>query len=321
MQAGTWTLRNPDFPASAIFNSFPITYDVVRERVIAVLRGKTYEWDGATWTEVASFGPQPRERSGVLVFRNSARAAYLFGGRIAEPVKSVGDPWEWNGSGWTKLPEFGPKERHHHAMTYDIARDRVILFGGQLEDEVLGDTWEWDGLGWTPFAAGPRSRIWHAMAYDSKRKKTVLFGGYDKTDAGDGADLADTWEWDGAVWSQLSDTGPSSRRRHAMVFDEVRSRVLLYGGQRDAKTKVAGVDTEFISQVELGDTWEWDGRHWTQLSSSGPGQQVDHGMAYDQKRKCVVLLTAGGNDTWEWVSKPGNAVEMFIAEVAPASPT
>ena len=40
MQAGTWTLRNPDFPASAIFNSFPITYDVVRERVIAVLPRK-----------------------------------------------------------------------------------------------------------------------------------------------------------------------------------------------------------------------------------------------------------------------------------------
>ena len=174
-------------------------------------------------------------------------------------MKSVGDPWEWNGSGWTKLPEFGPKERHHHAMTYDIARDRVILFGGQLEDEVLGDTWEWDGLGWTPFAAGPRSRIWHAMAYDSKRKKPCCSAGTTKLTQA----MGPTWQilGNGTVQYGLnSDTGPSSRRRHAMVFDEVRSRILLYGGQRDAKTKVAGVDTEFISQVELGDTWEWDGR-------------------------------------------------------------
>jgi len=76
-----------------------------------------------------------------------------------------------------KLPEFGPRPRHHHAMAYDAARDRVVLFGGQADEDVFGDTWEWDGLSWTPFAAGPHALIWHAMAYDANRQRTVLFGG------------------------------------------------------------------------------------------------------------------------------------------------
>src|SRR5260221_10341959 len=121
--AGMRTLRSPDFPATTL--SVPMTYDGARQRVIAVVAGKTYEWDGIAWTEVASFGPQARGRSGALVYRQSAEASYLFGGRVDQPhVKSVADPWEWNGSGWMKLPEFGPRPLPPHATAIDAAPDR-----------------------------------------------------------------------------------------------------------------------------------------------------------------------------------------------------
>jgi hypothetical protein len=53
-------------------------------------------------------------------------------------------------------------------MTFDGSRERVLLFGGQLEGAAnLADTWSWDG-----------------------------------------ADLADTWAWDGAAWTEVAHFGP-----------------------------------------------------------------------------------------------------------------
>ena len=34
-------------------------------------------------------------------------------------------------------------------MAYDSARDVVVLFGGETNDDFAGDTWEWDGVNWT----------------------------------------------------------------------------------------------------------------------------------------------------------------------------
>jgi hypothetical protein len=68
---------------------------------------------------------------------------------------------------------------------------------------------------------GPSKRAGHAMAYDSARARVVLFGG---------ADLRDTWEWDGQIWIQVSNIGPSPRVNHAMAYDAARQRMVLFGG-------------------------------------------------------------------------------------------
>ena len=60
------------------------------------------------------------------------------------------------------------------------------------------------------------------MAYDVVRQRGVLFGG---DPAG-----TDTWEWDGANWTQIEETGPPRRLNPAMAFDELRARVVLFGG-------------------------------------------------------------------------------------------
>ncbi len=90
----------------------------------------------------------------------------------------------------------GPAPRAWHAMAYDSARGRVVLFGGNYANTntFYGDTWEWDGATWTlRTTTGPAPRQEHAMAYDSARGVTVLFGGWS---------FSDTWEWDGASWTQ-----------------------------------------------------------------------------------------------------------------------
>ena len=94
-------------------------------------------------------------------------------------------------------------------------------------------------------------------------------------------------------------SGLGVRNAHAIAYDRHRDRLVLFGGA-DA-TKVCG------------DTWEWDGKEWTQMSVEGPIPRTFPSMAYDNHRKRIVLF--GGNrvlfgddddrdtflnDTWEF---------------------
>jgi hypothetical protein len=193
---------------------------------------------------------------------------------------------------WTQKSDIGPKARHGHALAFDSAGQRAVLFGGGTVDRLLADTWTWDGESWTQVAdIGPSPRILFAMCYDSARQRVVLFGGRAPSNAG----FADTWEWDGDSWTQVSDTGPSARFGHSLAFDAGRSRTVLFGGTGQAAGFVA-----------LGDTWEWDGEEWVQREDVGPAARSEYAMTYDAVRGRVVLFggaaadqTALG-DTWEW---------------------
>jgi hypothetical protein len=58
----------------------------------------------------------------------------------------------------------------------------------------------------------------------------------------------------------------------------------------------------------LGDTWEYDGKQWKQLSTTGPSARNHTAMVYLASRKRVVLV--GGHDgdivfgdVWQWDGK------------------
>ena len=75
--------------------------------------------------------------------------AILFGGLGGGQVELF-DLWAWTGAEWNELTFTGaaPEGRQRHAMAYDVARDRLVLFGGQADDAILDDLWEWDGSEW-----------------------------------------------------------------------------------------------------------------------------------------------------------------------------
>src|SRR6185295_2793722 len=102
------------------------------------------------------------------------------------------------------------------------------------------------------------------------------------------------------LWTQVGAVASSPHERvyHAMAYDSLRGRVVLFGGG-------------FTGGLVLGDTWEWDGTYWTQVANSGPSPRYGHALAYDSRRRRVVLF--GGqtkipgtdsskylDDTWEW---------------------
>jgi hypothetical protein len=206
-----------------------------------------------------------------------------------------------------------PTPRHSHAMAFDGASGKVMLFGGRPAGSLdAADTWHWDGAAgtWsqaTP-ATAPPARNQHAMAYDAARGQVLLFGGT----APGGAYAADTWVWDGTTWSQRAPaTAPSARAGHALVYDSARQVVVLFGGHD-------------VSGTWNGEVWEWDGSAWTQRQpSSSPVLHYAVG-AWDGHRQRVVFYGATADGTgqsnappvWEW---DGNAWSKRLASPGPGS--
>src|SRR5262245_5924756 len=148
--------------------------------------------------------------------------------------------------------------RNAHAMVFDEAAGRLLLFGGADEAHVVGDTWTWrpGEPRWERVAtAGPAPRTFPAMAYDAARGEAVLFGG-NRVLFGTGKEgdtiLGDTWVSRGGRWTEYRGAGPRARAEASMTFDRRRQRIVLFGGRC----------LEGGESVRLGDTWEWDGRSW-----------------------------------------------------------
>ena len=67
----------------------------------------------------------------------------LFGGYVDVGTGRARDTWEWDGSTWTLVASTGPEERGDHAMAYDSARGRIVLFSGDTETwPPPNDVWE-----------------------------------------------------------------------------------------------------------------------------------------------------------------------------------
>ena len=149
----------------------PMTFDSVRSRVVLFggfggpgpgALADTWEYDaaGSAWTQVADTGPEACFNA-ALVFKTAL--IELFGG-VSGPANTPTPPtifdfsWEWDGTHWTARQDMGPGPRVGHAMAYDTARDRMVLFGGAaspLDDPLatataLGDTWEQFETGTSP---------------------------------------------------------------------------------------------------------------------------------------------------------------------------
>ncbi|HTR51063.1 MAG TPA: hypothetical protein VMJ10_10185 [Kofleriaceae bacterium] len=206
-----------------------------------------------------------------------------------------GNARPWDGCSACKIetanvltPGQTPHKRDSHAIAYDAARQRIVMYGGWTVDGNLDDTWEWDGTSWTEIttAHSPGPRLDASMAYDAVRHRIVLFGGYGANYTGV---KSDTWEYDGVDWTRKSPTAsPPAMAAAAMSFDANRGHLLLYGGILSDSTD---------STI----TYDYDGTTWNTLSpSSNPGSREGARMAYDAKNNYVVLAGGGDNHTWTW---------------------
>jgi len=299
----TWSKTTSSGPKARF--SHVMAFDNARKKVVMFggradrLLGDTWEWDGHQWTQFSESGPSPRcdaamiydeARGKVLLFGGigGGLGAILSGEEVPAPRKVViesetqritttvfgdhpdscrwlGDTWHWDGQAWSKASDSGPSERYDHALAYDAARKKIVLFGGiGKQGKPLGDTWEWDGQTWTQVAlTGPDPRFGHTLVYDNMLDRVILLGGCvsEVVDAKLQRDAFgfsnrlntvwsvvrmpanDIWHWDGKAWNRSDQPGPPARYFHSMALDDARDRIVVFGGH-DSKGR-------------LQDTWEY----------------------------------------------------------------
>jgi hypothetical protein len=147
-----WTLRNPATKPPA--RGFPSMIYDERRGVSVMFGGKTiasdpagandtWEWNGTNWA-VRTPPHKPAARMGhQMAYEVTSGVSLLFGGipNVGSP-NYFGDCWVWDGADWTqRITSSSPAARFSPAMTYDVARSKVVLNAGH-NGVSLNDTWE-----------------------------------------------------------------------------------------------------------------------------------------------------------------------------------
>lgn len=153
-----WTQVSTTGPAPR----FPISmvYDAAREMVLlfgghvvsgneAVNYNDLWEWDGKSWREILVEGDKPTVRLiAEMVFDPANQRLLLFGG--GESNEFFNDLWSWDGTAWSQTAESGAPARSGMSGAFDVARGKLVAFGGvdKPGGQAITDTWEWDGKEW-----------------------------------------------------------------------------------------------------------------------------------------------------------------------------
>ncbi len=333
----TWTWDGATWvhAASAGPQSGRLAYDSARQRTVLFGAGsnvaETWEWDGATWTQACATAPcastVPAGRVAFVMAYDAQRARTVVQGGISvSSGQNLADQWEWDGMQWIQLADASFGGRNYHAMSYDIGRGRLVVFGGDVPigagTIVTAEVWERIGSSWTKRTAGtPPPRRNAALAYDSVRGRVVLAGG-----TGLGV-FNDVWEWDGSRWLLGASGGGPFVPTQAMAYDRARGVVVavaeatwLWNGTKWAVASNVTPRGSFGEAYDAlaydsargrvvhfaHDTIEWDGTSWTVVTTTGPPARTQHALAFDAARGKTVVF--GGVDTsstvlgdlWEW---------------------
>ncbi len=310
-----WSLISSSLPTRRLHAA---AFDTRRQRIVAfggqvgaVASNETVELVGSAWSSPLT-PSRPAARDTGAAFDSGRGKLILFGGQNDEPSQN-NDTWELDGNDWKLLATTGtpPSARHEHAMAYDAARRRIVLFGGEAGPTRMNDTYEYnpETKVWSSISVAhvPPVRARHSMVYDSLRKRIVMYGGVSSSP--NPTFLSDTWEYDGTDWTQIPTTADAgARESFGMAYDSVRQRTLLFGG----------TGASFLPLV-----FEYDGATWAPLTTFNmPSSRVAPMMAYDSGRNRIVLHGGGPysaplDDTWELV---GDTWQRYVRTLTQEPP-
>lgn len=154
-----WTGRTSARPPSPRIGH-AMAYDAVRSRAVlfggfsgsALLNG-TWLWDGATWTNPSNVGPTGRYYH-AMGYDAVGRHVVLSGG-FDRATPHLSDTWLWQGQSWIReTPNTPAPRRSAHALAFDSARQRTLLFGGVDRLATYRDTWTYGAVGFTAYGSG-----------------------------------------------------------------------------------------------------------------------------------------------------------------------
>lgn len=147
--------------------------------------------------------------------------------------------------------------------------------------------WQWEKIS---AAGAPGARHSYAMAYHAATGKLIIQGGTYSS----GGEAWDQWEFDGTSWSRrtFSTANPYEITDHVMAYDSLRKKSVIFGGWRSG-----------FGNPYQDDTWIFDGTSYKKMDGGGPSGREKVGLAFDKKKKVIVLFGGyTGNermgDTW-----------------------
>ncbi|MFN8588276.1 MAG: kelch repeat-containing protein [Candidatus Eisenbacteria bacterium] len=259
---------------------------------LLALAGTTFAGDAGRWRKLEL--PGSRWFHAAAYDAGSQRIVY-FGGEA--PGGYLSDLWELSlvpAPHWQRLEasNTGPGERYGFSFAYDTARDRLLLFGGQLAPGYTSEVWALslsNPPAWSLVAAagGPSGRHQAALIYDPVRDRLVVHGGRN----GSGY-LADMWALSlggTPTWTALTPSGsaPVARAGHAAAYDPVRDRLVCFGGRN-----ASGSLGDFFALSLAGSP------AWSTLPTSGspPAPSAYASATYDPVDDRLVVF-GGSNAT------------------------
>ena len=281
-------IYDPGGDRVVVFGGFDAVTGVTRDTWELSLSGLP------TWSPVTTSGPQPLARKQHGAVHDPIHSRMLiFGGERGD---SFDDVWELTLGAtptWSLLfpTGFAYPPRHGFSTIYDSAHERMIVFGGTVQEdvefkinEVLALTL--DGpLAWTRPVneTRPFPRWDHSAVIDVPRERMVAFGGTVST----GTRFNDAWTLDLTEtqgWTLLAPSGtpPAGRFDHAAIYDPVAQRLIVFGGWNGSGVYFSGV-----SQLSLAGSPVWSTIAATGVS---PAPRSGHTAVYDAARNRMLVF-------------------------------
>jgi len=300
----SWSVMKAGVRPSAR-NDAALAYDAQSQRT--VLFGATselwaYDATADAWSLPTVVAPVPWQRAGhTMTYDPAADRIVLFGGwRYLTEFSNETWTYDYDAHTWSDVSTVpAPSPRGWHSAAFDAQSSRLIVFGGEAGAGPLpSETWAFDlaNRTWTDMrpASGPSPRSGHAAAYDPESGRVIIYGG--RTAAGQPTD--ETWAYDYRTntWTDVSPaTSPPPLAYAGLASDEVRGRLLLFGGE--------------TASGPTDETWAFDPTtdSWARLDPlTKPSPRSRHALAYDASADRVVVFGGEGDwsfgETWEYRS-------------------
>ncbi len=271
---------------------------------------QTWIWDGSGWTPAANAAQSPAAGELVAAFDPALRTviAVRLGGDDNNP-SAPSTTWAWEGSHWKLLhPAHPPAVDSPAALVTDPLTNRLLLVGPSRvaggPDEL---TWRWDGQDWAPL----QPHDWPAAfaAVDDRQDGVAELFGWANPGPSANPTLG-VWAWGGSTWVRLADgsvdtripgASPPARQFASTAYDTNAHQLVLFGGHGAAPGVPSATP---LLNTPLQDTWTFDGKRWTRISSSrhppaaGPNAPAAGDMAFDPAGGTILLVD--NQQTWSW---------------------
>ena len=150
--------------------------------------------------------------------------------------------------------------------------------------------------------AQPDARVTANLIYSPKTNSLLLIDGYTKHPADSNNYVC---SWNGKEWKKIPASGPATKSLSAAALNTKNKTVTVFGG----------IGKDGYKSLH-GDTWEFDGRQWQQLSTNNIGTRDHHKMVYADHLDAFVMYggenTNRNGDSSTWLLKNGEWEELTI---------